>query len=401
MTRVTRKSLRNSRVLLGVAGSVAAYKSVELARRLKEEGASVRVLMTPSSMRFITPLSLEAASGEKVLTDIFDDPLSHVRLTEEADAFLVAPITANVIGKFANGIADCLLSTSLICFSGKVVIAPAMNTRMYQNPVLRRNLDYLAGLGVVEVPPKEGPLACGSRGVGKMADVESIVEAVKSAVSEKDLEGERLVITAGPTREYLDPIRFISNRSSGKMGYALAGAALRRGAEVTLISGPSHVKPPFGAKLIWAETAGEMRDAVVEELPSATAIIMAAAVADFAPAKRSRTKIEKASLSSIRLQRTPDILSELGSMKKRPLLVGFAAQTGGTVDKAKKKLSLKGADIIVFNDVSSPDSGFDVETNRVVIIEKNGMTEYPLKSKEEVADIILDRIKGSVGPLTF
>jgi phosphopantothenoylcysteine decarboxylase/phosphopantothenate--cysteine ligase len=395
VTRETNLSGKN--ILLGVTGSVAAYKAIELTRRLKAEGASVNVVMTRASMNFVTPLSLEVASGNKVSTDLFSEPMAHIRLPSDSGAMVVAPATANIIGKFANGIADDLLSTCFLSMKGSVIVAPAMNWRMYENPVVKKNLLCLAEAGVVESPPEYGSLACGEEGTGRMADTEKIVEAVKSAFAEKDLKDERIVITAGPTREYIDPVRFISNRSTGKMGYALARIALRRGAEVTLVSGPSQLTAPSGAKLISVDTAEEMRDAVIRELPSATAVIMAAAVSDFSPETKTQRKLDKSSLTSIRLKSTPDILAECGSMRQRPLLVGFAAETGRNIERARKKLTSKRADMIVLNDVSSPDSGFDVDTNKVVIIDKDGASEYPLLKKDEVAWIILDRVSAMRG----
>jgi phosphopantothenoylcysteine decarboxylase/phosphopantothenate--cysteine ligase len=384
--------LKNRKILLGVTGSIAVYKSVDLVRRLTEEGASVQVIMTDASRRFVTPLSFEVVSRNKVFTDTFQDPLSHISLTSDADLMVVAPATANSIGKFAGGIADDMLSTCFLSFKGMAIIAPAMNWRMYENPVFQKNLRYLASLGVIQVGPEKGSLACGDDAVGRMSDVSDIMEGIRSLLTRKDLSGKRIMVTAGPTREYMDPVRFMSNRSSGKMGYAIARAALRRGAEVILISGPSLLKPPSGAVFVAVETSGEMRDAAIKNLRGSDAVIMAAAVSDFSPEDRSGKKVDKSGGLVLKLKKTPDILSEIGSMKRRPFLVGFAAETGADINRARKKLLDKGADVIVFNNVLSPGSGFDVDTNQITLVQKEGESSFPLMSKDEVADVILDRI---------
>ncbi len=386
-----RKVLRNKSVLLGVTGGVAAYKAVDLIRRLREEGSSVTVIMTEAAKNFITPLSLEVASQSKVYSDLFQDPLSHIMLPANADIMVIAPATANIIGKFAKGIADDLLSTSLLSFRGKVVIAPAMNWRMYENPIFQENLKYLLSHAVIQVGPEKGSLACGEEGIGKMANISQIVESIKSALTINDLVNEKVVVTAGPTREYLDPVRFLSNRSSGKMGYAMAIAAFRRGAEVTLISGHSSLQQPEGIKFISVETADEMFNAVNKELHLSTVLIMSAAVFDFMPAKKSYEKIEKSGEILLKLVRTPDIISEVGKKRNKPFIIGFAAETGRRLERTRKKLKEKNMDMIVFNDVTEAGSGFDVDTNRVVIIDKENETELPLLSKESVAEAILDR----------
>jgi phosphopantothenoylcysteine decarboxylase/phosphopantothenate--cysteine ligase len=384
--------LKNKNILLGVTGSVAVYKAIDLTRRLLDEEASVHVIMTDASKRFITPLAFEVASRNKVYSDTFQDPMSHITLTSDADLMVIAPATANSIGKYAHGIADDMLSTCLISFRGKVVVAPAMNWRMYESPVFRKNLQTLTDMGVIQVGPQQGSLACGEDGIGRMSEVQDIMDCIFSALSKKDLAGKRVVVTAGPTREYMDPVRFISNRSSGKMGYAVARAALRRGAEVILISGPSHLTPPSHAVFVAVETAEEMREAVRGALKGSSALIMAAAVADFSPRERHKRKIAKSSPLSVTFMKTPDILSEIGSMKKRPFLVGFAAETGAHISRARKKLIEKGADMVIFNDVTSEGSGFDVDTNEITIIEKTGVSSFPLMTKDAVADTILDRI---------
>jgi len=384
--------LRNKKILLGVSGSIAAYKSVDLARRLTEEGASVHVIMSDAATKFVTPLCFEVASRNKVHADIFQDPMSHITLTADADLMVIAPATANIIGKCANGIADDMLSTSFLSFDGKVLIAPAMNRRMFENPILRKNLSSLVSAGVFQIGPEKGSLACGEDAVGRMAEAQEIMEEIRSALSLKDLSSKRIMVTAGPTREYIDPVRFLSNRSSGRMGYAVARAALRRGAAVTLVSGPSHIPAPPRADLVLVETAVEMRNAVLKNLKDVYAVVMAAAVSDFSPAARRDKKIDKSGILTLKLSKTPDILAEIGSMRRRPLLVGFAAETGADISRARKKMLEKGADIFVFNDVTSPGSGFDVDTNEIAVIEKCGESLFPLMSKDEVADVILDRI---------
>jgi len=387
-----RKVLRNKSILLGVTGGVAAYKAVDLIRRLREEGSSVTVIMTEAAKNFITPLSLEVASQDRVYSDLFSDPMAHITLPFNADVMVIAPATANIIGKFARGIADDLLSTSLLSFRGKVIIAPAMNWRMYENPVFQENLRYLLSRGVIQVGPEKGGLACGEEGLGRMSDVSEIVESIKSSLTKKDLLKEKVIVTAGPTREYLDPVRFISNRSSGRMGYAIAGAALRRGAEVTLISGHSSLNLPKGVNFIPVETAADMFEAVNKELNLSTVLIMSAAVSDFMPSKKFKNKIEKSGELLLKLNKTPDILSEVGKKKNRPFIIGFAAEAGRGVERAEKKLKEKNMDMIIFNDVTEVGSGFDVDTNKVVIIDKEKKIKLPLMSKNSVADAILDRL---------
>jgi phosphopantothenoylcysteine decarboxylase / phosphopantothenate---cysteine ligase len=386
------RELKNKKILLGITGSVAAYRSIDLARRLTEEGASVHVIMTDAAGRFITPLTFEAVSRNKVHSTLFDDPFSHITLSADADIMVVAPITANLIGKFAQGIGDEILSTCLLSFRGKVVIAPAMNWRMYENRFVQENLRRLHSHGVVQVGPERGSLACGEEGVGRMADVPRIIEAISDSISKKDLSGRNIVVTAGPTREYLDPVRFISNRSSGRMGFAIARAASRRGAEVVIVSGPSSLEHPYGAEFVRADTASEMRESVLRNLRRCDALIMAAAVADFMPLKKEDKKIEKSDRMMLEIVQTPDILSEIGAMEKRPLLVGFAAETGPDLDRAKRKLLDKGADMIVFNDVTSMGSGFDVDTNEITLIERESVIPFPLMKKDEAAEVILDRV---------
>ncbi len=379
-------------VLVGVTGSVAAYKSIGLVKQLRDEGASVKVIMTEASRRFLTPLSLELASGNRVYQDMFEWPLSHIQLPQSAHVFVLAPATANIIGKYAYGIADDLLSTSLLACTGKVVIAPAMNWRMWENPIVQRNVAYLLSCGATVVGPERGSLACGEEGIGKMAEVEKILEAIRKVLTLQDFEGEHVVVTAGPTREYIDPVRFLSNRSSGKMGYAIAKIARRRGARVTLISGPVSLKPPDEVTVVNVETALEMHRAVMEAVSSSSVVIMSAAVADFMPAAKSDHKAEKKERIILELRKTRDILRETGHLKGRPFIVGFSAETGDLLERARKKLYEKKADMIVFNDVTKQGAGFDVSTNKVVLIDRAQERELPLMSKEEVATALLDRV---------
>lgn len=383
--------LKGTTVLLGITGSVAAYKAVELAKRLRQEGASVRVIMTEASKRFITPLSLELAVNDTVYTDMFSAPLSHVALPAGADLFIVAPATANCINKYAGGIADDFLSTALLAFTGKVILAPAMNWRMYANPIVQRNLRYLESLGVRTVGPEQGSLACGEEGMGRLADIDTIIEAVVAALTPPDLAGEQVLVTAGPTREYIDPVRFLSNRSSGKMGYALALAARRRGAEVTLISGPVALPAPEGVEVVRVETATEMHTAAMDGVSLSSLFIAAAAVADYMVAEPKSSKMEKKEKVVLTLVRTPDILEAVGKLKNKPFTVGFAAETGNRLDRARKKLQAKNVDMIVFNDVSKAGAGFDVDTNEVVIIDREREQALPVLTKREVAAAVLDR----------
>lgn len=384
--------LRNKTVLLGVTGGVAAYKAVELTRRLRDEGASVKVIMTDAAKKFITPLSLEIASQNKVYTDLFSDPMSHIMLPAHADVMVIAPATANIIGKLAHGIADDLLSTCLLAFQGKVVIAPTMNWRMYENHIVQENLKSLVSRGIIQVGPEKGELACGEEGMGKMSDVSDIIEAIRAALTRKDLLKEKILVTAGPTREYIDPVRFLSNRSSGKMGYAIAKAALRRGAEVTLISGHSSLHQPKGVKFFSVETAAEMLHVIERELHSSTVLIMSAAVSDFMPEGTDREKIEKTKTLLLKLTKTPDIIAEVGKRNEKPFIIGFAAESGQKIARARKKRREKNMDMIIFNDITEAGSGFDVDTNKVVIIDRKKERKLPLMSKDSVADAILDRL---------
>ena len=384
--------LKGRSVIVGVAGSVAAYKTIDLVKVLRNGGAAVSVIMTSAAQRFITPLSMQIASQNIVYTDLFEHPLSHISLPASADLFVIAPASANIIGKYAGAIADDMLSTTLLAFDGTVIVAPAMNWRMYENPILRKQLDYLISLGVKTVGPEKGDLACGEEGIGRMAAVGRIMDAVHTAFTPQDLKGEHVLITAGPTREHLDPVRFLSNRSSGKMGYALAMIAKRRGAEVTLISGPVSLEPPHGVEMVRVETARDMHEAVMGNISDCSIFIMCAAVADFAPSKVHEMKIEKTESLSLNMKMNPDILLATSTLDKRPFTVGFSAETGDRIDRARKKLAGKKADMIVFNDVSKKDAGFDVDTNEVTLIDNEGEKALPLMTKDEVASAIFDRI---------
>lgn len=385
--------LRDRNVLLGVTGSIAAYKSVDIVRRLVESGAHVKVVMTEASCRFITPYIFEAVTGNHVFTDLFSDPFSHINLSKEADLFIIAPATANTISKISCGIADNLLTNLWLTYEGPVLIAPAMNSRMYRSPILKKHIRDLKQSGVQFVGPVSGSLACGEEGEGRMVEAAVIVEAAAAALSKKDLTGQNILITAGPTVEPIDPVRYISNRSSGKMGYALAKAALRRGADVTLISGPSSQEPPAGVSFIPVERASEMLNEVFNQFQKATSVIMTAAVSDYTPSDISEVKLRKKDEMSLKLKKNTDILRELGKKKGGRVLVGFAAESGKDMKSAVAKLKEKNLDLIVLNDISRKDAGFNVDTNAVTLINRNGrITEYPVMKKIEVADIILDNM---------
>jgi phosphopantothenoylcysteine decarboxylase/phosphopantothenate--cysteine ligase len=391
------------RIVLGVSGGIAAYKAAELARALIRNGHEVQVVLTRSAEEFIRPLTFAALTGRKVITDLFsstspEDTLSssveHIGVAREHDLLLVAPATANVLAKFAHGLADDFLSTLYLAFRGPVVLAPAMNDNMWDHEATKANVETLRRRGHVIVDPGEGFLACGTQGAGRLADNDLIVEAVERTQNRGDLEGQTFLITAGPTQEPLDPVRYLSNRSSGKMGYALAEAALRRSAKVILISGPVAIAAPAGCHLFPVTTAQEMRDAVFAHLETATVIIKCAAVADYRPARQSPQKIKKTDAPvSLELERTPDILAELGQERGNRLLIGFAAETENLRDYASQKLASKNCDMIVANLVGQPDSGFESDSNEVLIALKSGEFIPTAKaSKREVADKILNEV---------
>jgi len=390
--------LKNKKIVLGITGGIAAYKAAELTRELVKREAEVKVIMTENAARFIGPLTLQTLSGNPVYSDMFslsgDWGIHHISLAQTADIIVIAPATANIIGKIASGIADDLLSTTIIATKAPVLICPAMNSNMYDNPILRSNIDKLYSLGYLFIDAGYGELACKSQGSGRLPDPGDIAEEVEAVLTEKDLEGHGILITAGPTRESFDPVRYISNHSSGKMGYALAIMARRRGADVTLISGPTSLSMPAGVRFVGVSSAEEMRDAVMEHLEDSTVIIKAAAVADYQPSVASNSKIKKgADRLDISLERTPDIISEVSGRKGDRILVGFAMETENLVENAKDKMKAKGMDLIVANEIGRPGSGFQHDTNIVKIIDKSGnIEELPLMDKKDVADRILDRV---------
>jgi phosphopantothenoylcysteine decarboxylase/phosphopantothenate--cysteine ligase len=385
-------------VVLGVSGGIACYKAVELVRLLVQAGFAVQVIMTRGAMEFVTPLTFQTLSGNPVATETFsltqESEIGHINLADSANLFVVAPATANVIGKIAGGIADDLLTTVLMATQAPVLIVPAMNIHMYENPILQENIRKLTRVGYHFMEPAEGFLACGYEGKGRLPDPEQILEEIRRLLKKKDLVGEKLLITAGPNREPLDPVRYISNRSSGKMGYALVRAGLRRGAQVALVSGPTALEPPAGARLIPVTTAAEMRNAVLEEFSDCTAVIMAAAVADYHPVTVADKKMKRGKLPiEIRLEPNPDILQELGAHKDGKILIGFAAETEDLTANAEKKLRAKNLDMIVANNVAEQGSGFDGDTNIATILDRTGaVRSLPLMSKDELADQIYDQL---------
>jgi phosphopantothenoylcysteine decarboxylase/phosphopantothenate--cysteine ligase len=383
-------------VAVGLSGGIACYKTADVVRQLRDRGARVRVVMTRSAAEFITPLTLQTLSGEPVSTDLFDltqeSEIGHIRLADSADAVVIAPATANLIAKAAHGMGDDLLTTVLLATRAPVLLAPAMNVHMWENPRVQANLATLREQGWRVIEPGVGFLACGYEGAGRLADPATIVAEVERAIGARDLAGEKVLVTAGPNREPIDPVRFISNRSTGRMGYALAAAAWRRGAEVVLVSGPVALPVPHGVRCERVNTAAEMRDAVRRELDAASMLFMAAAVADYRPAKVAPKKLKKTDgPMRIELERTVDILAELRGAPGERLMVGFAAETDDVLRNAERKLASKGLDLIVANDVSRADAGFEVDTNAVTLIDASGRTDVPLASKDDVADRILDR----------
>lgn len=385
-------------LVLGVGGGIAAYKAAELARALMERGHAVQVVMTRAAREFVRPLTFAALTGRRVITGLFprggEDALAsateHIRVAQECELLVVAPATANLLARLAHGLADEFLTALYLAFQGPVIIAPAMNANMWRHPATQRNVETLRQRGHVIVEPEEGPLACGMVGPGRLADPARIVAAVEAvAARRRDLEDECVLVTAGPTQEPLDPVRFISNRSSGKMGYALAEAALARGARVILVSGPVHLTPPAGAELVRVETAAEMRKAVLERLADATIVIKAAAVADYHLAEVPRQKRKKSAARwSLELDPTPDILEEIGRIKGDRILVGFAAETENLLAEARRKLQAKNCDMLVANRV---EEAFGADDNEVTLLLRTGETiELGRAPKRELADRILD-----------
>ncbi|MGE3177258.1 MAG: bifunctional phosphopantothenoylcysteine decarboxylase/phosphopantothenate--cysteine ligase CoaBC [Vicinamibacterales bacterium] len=390
-------------IALGVTGGVGAYKAVEVARGLQKRGHDVVAIMTHAATQFVGPLTFEAITRRRVITDQFESganaDIEHIALASSIDLLLIAPATANVIGKLAQGIADDFLTTLYTATRAPVLIAPAMNTQMFEHAAVRRNLDVLAADGVRFVEPGEGYLACGWIGKGRLAEPEDIVEAAQAILRpETPLAHRRLLVTAGPTYEDLDPVRYIGNRSSGRMGLAIAEEAVRRGATVTLVAGPSNLPMPSGCDVVRVRSAADMHQAVMARADAQDAVIMSAAVADYAPRVRADQKVQKGEGDlTIVLARTPDILADLGARRLAsgmgPLLVGFAAETDDVVRRARQKLERKHVDLIVANDVSRADAGFDVDTNAVTLVDAAGDVDVPLQSKTRVAAAILDRVQ--------
>ncbi len=391
------------RIALGVTGGVAAYKAAELVRRLQQEQIEIQVVMTRSAQEFVAPLTFAALTGQKVITELFggeapanvESAVEHIAVAQRIDALVIAPATADIIAKLAHGVADDFLTTLYLATTAPVIVAPAMNVNMWEHTATRQNIQTLRDRGVHVVPPDEGYLACGMTGAGRLAGLESIVETVLEALGiKRDLESETVVVTAGPTCEDLDPIRFLTNRSSGRMGYAVAEAAARRGARVILISGPVSLETPVGAERVDVRTTEQMHRAVLAGLDRATVVIMAAAVADYRPVMPSLNKLKRgAARLNIEFEPTVDILADVSRRKGEQLLVGFAAETEQLAEHARRKLKEKSADLIVANDVTAPGAGFDHDTNVVTIFRSDGREQsLPKLTKIQVAHRILDEV---------
>ncbi len=389
------------KIALGVCGGIAAYKTAEIVRLLQDRGIRVQVVMTDSAQEFIRPLTFAALSGEKVITGMFtrdagaepniNSAIEHIAVAQSIDALVVAPATADLLAKFAQGIANDFLTTLYLATTAPVVVAPAMNVNMWEHPATQQNLEILRKRGVRIVEPGSGYLACGMTGPGRLAENEAVVAAVMEAIgASQDLSGETVLITAGPTREKIDPVRYLSNRSSGRMGYALAEAALRRGARVLLVSGPTSLKPPSAAEVTLVESAKQMLDAVLRLLPESSIVIKTAAVADYTVAKPSAQKIKRAGSMNLELEAAPDILAEIARHKKSQLVIGFAAETENVIENARKKLRTKSLDAIVVNDVSREGVGFDSDRNAVTILTGSETVPVPETTKWEVAQRVLD-----------
>jgi phosphopantothenoylcysteine decarboxylase/phosphopantothenate--cysteine ligase len=391
--------LKGKKIVLGITGGIAAYKAAELTREFVKREAFVRVIMTKNATEFITPLTLQTLSGHPIFVDMFvpmrEFEMAHISLAEYADIIVIAPATANIIGKIASGLADDLLSTTVMATKSPVLICPAMNTNMYENVSVKENISKLSGRGYLFIEPAYGEMACRAEGYGRLPDITDIIEEVESILTDKDLKGENILVTAGPTREPFDPVRFITNYSSGKMGYALAIVGKRRGANVILISGPSSLPIPRGIGFISVSSAVEMRNAVMENLGAASVIIKTAAVADYRPHVRMDSKIKKQEEDlTVRLERNPDIIAEVGKKKGNRILVGFAVETENLMENARNKLVEKNMDIIVANDVTIQGAGFGYDTNIIKILSADGNIEdIPLMNKTEVAHRIMDRVK--------
>ncbi|EIW18104.1 MULTISPECIES: bifunctional phosphopantothenoylcysteine decarboxylase/phosphopantothenate--cysteine ligase CoaBC [Pelosinus] len=391
--------LKGKNIVVGVAGGIAAYKIVDLVSQLKKQGANIYVIMTQSAANFVTPLTFREISGQPVVVDMWAETtnwnVEHIALASRADLFLLAPATGNVIGKIANGIADDMLTTTVMATTAPVLFVPAMNTNMYLNPIVQKNISSLIELGYHFMIPESGMLACGVEGIGRLPDSKTILEKVHQLiVVQNDFRGKKILITAGGTKEAIDPVRYIGNRSSGKMGYALASAAAARGATVTLISGPTNLKAACGIKVEYVEAASDMRAAVLAHYNESDIVIKAAAVADYRPQSTAEHKIKKTGDTlQLVLERNPDILLELGQLKKQQMLIGFAAETQQLVLHAQEKLAKKNLDMIIANDVSVPGVGFNADHNIAKVLYRDGRIEELSKmSKEHMANIILDKI---------
>jgi phosphopantothenoylcysteine decarboxylase/phosphopantothenate--cysteine ligase len=393
------------RVALGVCGGVAAYKAAELVRKLQQDDIDVQVVMTESAREFVTPLTFAALTGQKVITEMFgtesaganvESAIEHIAVAQRIDLLVVAPATANVIAKLARGVADDFLTTLYLATTAPVVVAPAMNVNMWEHAATRENIEILQARGVHVVPPEEGYLACGMTGAGRLAGVDAIADAVRERLGiAHDLQGETILVTAGPTCEDLDPVRFLTNRSSGKMGYSIAQAAARRGASVTLISGPTRLDPPQGAQFISVRSTEQMHRAVLERFPRATALIMAAAVADYRPVAPQLKKIKRADgRLSLELESTPDILADVARGRRDQTIIGFAAETENVAAHARAKLETKHADLIVANDVTADGAGFDHDTNVITLYFRDGSEKaFPRVPKLDAAQRILDALR--------
>jgi len=392
-------SFSGKKIVVGITGSIAAFKVAGWVSALAKEGADVSVVMTESACRFVAPLTYAALSGNPVLTDMFAaeeaHAISHIQLGSEADLVVIAPATANTIAKLAHGFADDLLATTVLAASCKVLVAPAMNSAMLLNPATKRNIKLLKELGHGIIEPVSGQMACKTDGPGRLPEWDDVREQLLASIVEQDLQGEKILITAGPTREALDPARFLSNRSSGKMGYALARTAKRRGADVLLVSGPTALFPPHGVKRLDTQTAEEMYSIVMDNFQDMSVIIKSAAVSDFCPKNTMAEKVKKEDAEFVlKLKQTPDILKELGENKDKHgyLLVGFAAESCDHRAAGEKKRIKKNLDLIAINDISGKNTGFEVDTNEVTLLDSSGFTKLPLSSKEDTANLILDRV---------
>jgi phosphopantothenoylcysteine decarboxylase/phosphopantothenate--cysteine ligase len=391
--------MQGKRIILGVTGGIAAYKAAELVRELVRRGAIVRVVMTDHACEFVRPLTFETLSGNTVATDLFrltgDHEIDHIALADFAELVVIAPATANIIGKLAAGIADDLLTTVMLATTVPVLMCPAMNAKMYASAVVRENMARLIARGYAVLEPGYGELACRTEGQGRLPEVPEIAEEIESLLSPKNLQGEHILVTAGPTQEPFDPVRYITNHSSGKMGYALAVIARRRGAAVTLISGPTELPAPRGVRFVQVQTALAMRDSVLDHLKEATVVIKAAAVADYRPTVCQTTKIKKsAERMTVRLERNPDIIAAIGKRKGNRIVVGFAMESDHLLENARAKLMDKRMDFIVANDLTTPGAGFRTDTNIIRILDREGGDEtFPLMDKLDAAGVILDRVK--------